>query len=872
MKKSPIAKKIRSATLGRLILLLVVVVAGVGSISPVRAEDQGHASLSQFDLLTGSSGWVLLDGRSFRTSDAGQTWDDISPALPSGGAIRNVHFMDSGLGWVLFTTPDPNGGALFHLAHTTDDGGTWTMRALSLFESGEIASFAEKTGMGWLDVQTGWISVKQASGSNFSIGALFTTSDGGVTWSRFVLPVADRIAFSDSQTGWAAGGPTGDQVFKTQDGGLTWQNISPDNSIGNARVTAYAPFVSSADGLLVTTSVGAANSLNVYRADSSSDDWSLAGQVPLDTQPGLIGLSIIDTRNFVAVIPGMNSIVRMKDGSLDVIENQDGLSDSITALDMASLEEGWAKSVESDCVDASSPTDSSVSVTCSSTTRFLRTTDGGVTWQSVPLPSTAGSDTTRLTTFSDTSRITTMNSLSNLGNSTIFIGQGFDACEIPTLSQMQTWALGSPYEAVNLYIGGSSRACDNAALTADYLKQLHAQGWKFIPTWVGPQAPCTGYLTKMSSDPAVAYTQGVAQADLAVERLAELGLTFPDKTGSVVYYDIEYYGTNIACRNAVNSFMNGWVSQIHARGNLAGVYATHACDTGLNDFRTITNVPDVVWIAGWYYNVGDPRATYDPTASVWDWLSVCMVPDAWANHQRIRQYAGDHDETWGGLTLEIDNDVLDGVVANAYMTKPPQYEIPTPVPPRPRPVLKSQALTPVSLTTDFGTTSGSLSSLSLLDQTGVDDDPAAYVSFQTPSTVYLGYQSFTLPSEVRSNLISTMLLQVNFKGSVSSTQTWTWSIYDRQTGMWIKLGDSIGANTDQWRTLLFRIRVPHRYILRGREIHIQLKSNNSDGDAKMDYEGIHITYLSIPAVPTPVVPTVPPKRPGIFSVPATPGP
>ena len=23
--------------------------------------------------------------------------------------------------------------------------------------------------------------------------------------------------------------------------------------------------------------------------------------------------------------------------------------------------------------------------------------------------------------------------------------------------------------------------------------QLHLQGWKFIPTWVGPQAPCTSF-------------------------------------------------------------------------------------------------------------------------------------------------------------------------------------------------------------------------------------------------------------------------------------------------------------------------------------------------------------------------------------------
>ena len=77
-----------------------------------------------------------------------------------------------------------------------------------------------------------------------------------------------------------------------------------------------------------------------------------------------------------------------------------------------------------------------------------------------------------------------MQSLS--GQTEVFVGQGFDKCEIPTLSQMQNWITNSPYRAVNLYIGGSCRSCPNSALTASYVSQLSQQGWKFIPTWVGP--------------------------------------------------------------------------------------------------------------------------------------------------------------------------------------------------------------------------------------------------------------------------------------------------------------------------------------------------------------------------------------------------
>ena len=149
-----------------------------------------------------------------------------------------------------------------------------------------------------------------------------------------------------------------------------------------------------------------------------------------------------------------------------------------------------------------------------------------------------------------------------------------------------------------------------------------------------------------------------------MERLSELGLTYPDKTGSVVYYDIEYYGTNTTCRNAVNAFMNGWISQLHVRGNLAGVYGSTLCNTGLSDFLNIANVPDVVWPARWYHDLG--KGYYDPTATVWN-LGSCISNTVWADHQRIRQYEGDHNETWGNLTLGIDSNVLDGAVAIPFL-------------------------------------------------------------------------------------------------------------------------------------------------------------------------------------------------------------
>ena len=637
-------------------LSIVMTISGIHPVFPVEAQQIPPATLIQFDLQTADSGWVLLDQHLFNTSDAGQTWQEVGPSLPVGAVVQDVELQDARLGWVLWTMIDPDGVVEFHLAHTSDGGATWASQSLTLFEAGEIASNAEKADMGWFDVQTGWISVKQNTGSNFSLGVLFTTSDGGTTWSRFSLPVADYIYFLDPRNGWAVGGPANDQVFQTRDGGASWQSVPPADLPADAQVALYPDSSSDGGSLLVTSLREGETHLRVYTLEEPSGNWLFAGDTRLESQPGSIGLSLLDAHDSVAVIPGTGSLVHVSDGDLTLVENEDGLSDSIVELDMVSPQVGWAKSIESNCVMTSSPGQETGSVSCSSTSDLLQTNDGGVTWQRLTLPSLDSG----VTSFDASTSPLTVSAAPGVGNTETFIGQGFDRCEIPTLPQMQTWWNSSPYKTVNLYIGGSSRACNNGALSPSFLFQLNQQGWKFIPTWVGPQAPCTGYRSRMSSDVTTAYSQGVDEANLAVERLFTLGLTKPDKTGSVIYYDIEPYGTETGCRAAVNAFMNGWVSQIHARGSVAGVYGSTLCDTGISDFLHITNPPDVIWPARWYHNLG--AGFYDPNASVWN-LGSCIPNSAWANHQRIRQYEGDHNETWGGLTIDIDSNVLDGVVA-----------------------------------------------------------------------------------------------------------------------------------------------------------------------------------------------------------------
>src|SRR5690606_8101911 len=94
--------------------------------------------------------------------------------------------------------------------------------------------------------------------------------------------------------------------------------------------------------------------------------------------------------------------------------------------------------------------------------------------------------------------------------------KGFDKCAAATASQMQSWKTNSPYKDANIYFGGSARACAQTNLTSSWVSTVFSQGWRLIPTWVGPQAPCTSYGNRFSYDTATARTQGLNEASAAV--------------------------------------------------------------------------------------------------------------------------------------------------------------------------------------------------------------------------------------------------------------------------------------------------------------------------------------------------------------------
>jgi len=227
-----------------------------------------------------------------------------------------------------------------------------------------------------------------------------------------------------------------------------------------------------------------------------------------------------------------------------------------------------------------------------------------------------------------------------------FTGSAFDACTAPPSASMKAWKKESPYRAIGIYIGGVNRGCAQPQLTADWVKEQVQAGWKLIPLYVGLQASCTTVTAKRNLiDNTQAAAQGRAAAADAVTQAGKLGLA----KQSVIIYDMEAYRTDDAtCRAGVLAFMNGWTAGLHDNSYFSGYYSS--VTSGIADQVASYSAagyarPDYVDFARW-----------DQTITVADPL---IPATAWPGKRRMKQYRGGHKETFGGVTINIDNDYVD---------------------------------------------------------------------------------------------------------------------------------------------------------------------------------------------------------------------
>ncbi len=241
-----------------------------------------------------------------------------------------------------------------------------------------------------------------------------------------------------------------------------------------------------------------------------------------------------------------------------------------------------------------------------------------------------------------------------------YTGLGFDQCHAPDQSKMDAWLRASPFRAVGIYTSGASRGCrDQPNLTPTWISTQLASGWRLLPITLGPQAACNPSFPRYGNDPVIstkvnaagtyakAFKQGTTEASTAVAAAQALGIV----PGSTLWYDLEGYDvTNGPCRESSLYFLSAWTQQLHALGYVSGVYSSAGSGMkSLDDARVLRpgvfTLPDQIWIARW-----DGQANTSTTY---------LRADGWMPGRRMKQFQGGHNETWGGVTINIDRNFLD---------------------------------------------------------------------------------------------------------------------------------------------------------------------------------------------------------------------
>jgi peptidoglycan hydrolase-like protein with peptidoglycan-binding domain len=240
-------------------------------------------------------------------------------------------------------------------------------------------------------------------------------------------------------------------------------------------------------------------------------------------------------------------------------------------------------------------------------------------------------------------------------------GLGFDQCAAPSQSAMTTWVKKSPFRAAGIYISGNSRACRTQTnLTATWVKNQLAAGWHLMPITLGPQASCSSRYPRYgaSIDPTIiatstntysaARSQGALEARRAVAAARLLGIV----TGSTLFYDIEAFSATkaSACSQSALWYLSSWTQELHRYHYASGIYSSAASGIKMLDDARVTvgnryTMPDQVWIADWN-GVANTSSSY-------------VRSDGWTPYRRAHQYQGGHNETYGGVTINIDRNYLD---------------------------------------------------------------------------------------------------------------------------------------------------------------------------------------------------------------------
>ena len=171
-----------------------------------------------------------------RTTDGGKNWQTGS-TVPAGPSLQDYPgvpmFINLQNGWIEFVTNGGPGAGSESVAifRTTDGGKSWTKVTDTTNPNSGLPNGGLKSGISFKDAQNGWATGRDASSAPW----LYVTHDGGASWKKQALPGATDATASYLTTPPVFFGnkgvlpvsislPNGTEtaIYTTSDGGETW--------------------------------------------------------------------------------------------------------------------------------------------------------------------------------------------------------------------------------------------------------------------------------------------------------------------------------------------------------------------------------------------------------------------------------------------------------------------------------------------------------------------------------------------------------------------------------------------------------------------------------------------------------------------------
>ncbi|MGH9875566.1 MAG: WD40/YVTN/BNR-like repeat-containing protein [Pyrinomonadaceae bacterium] len=267
-------------------------------------------------------GWAVgSKGTFLATLDGGKSWQAKSP--PTKDALRDIYFTDDKTGWVLCEAnlfdlklkDDPR----TYLMQTTDAGDSW--KRINIQGADVNARLVRAIFSG----DRGWAFGEE--------GAIFTTRDMGVTWTRLQSPTRHLLlggTFIDDDRGWLVG--AGATIIQTSDGGETWHLSRLTDAVGPAVRFGATSFV----GNRLGWAVGSGGS--IYHTDNGGRTWQ---QQSSGITTDLFDVKFLDGAEGWAV-GAEGTIIHTRDGGLHWAAERTGTEHPLERVFFTDRTHGWA--------------------------------------------------------------------------------------------------------------------------------------------------------------------------------------------------------------------------------------------------------------------------------------------------------------------------------------------------------------------------------------------------------------------------------------------------------------------------------------------------------------------------------------------------